>query len=56
MERPEERLKLEERLIPSSSLADEIGDGSGMQESDSSATPAVVLGALVAVRGSFAYG
>ncbi|KDO44999.1 hypothetical protein CISIN_1g042496mg [Citrus sinensis] len=51
MERPEERLKLEERLIPSSSLADEIGDGSGMQESDSSATPAVVLGALVAVRG-----
>lgn len=56
MERPEERLKLEERLIPSSSLANEIGDGSGTQESDSSATPAVVLGALVAVRGSFAYG
>ncbi|KAL9450605.1 hypothetical protein AB3S75_012352 [Citrus x aurantiifolia] len=56
MERPEERLKLEERLIPSSSLANEIRDGSGMQESDSSATPAVVLGALVAIRGSFAYG
>ncbi|KAK9218939.1 hypothetical protein WN943_007578 [Citrus x changshan-huyou] len=56
MERLEERLKLEERLIPSSSLANEIGDDSGMQESDSSVTPAVVLGTLVAIRGSFAYG
>ncbi|KAK9218936.1 hypothetical protein WN943_007575 [Citrus x changshan-huyou] len=56
MERPEERLKLEERLIPSSSLANEIGDDSGMQESDSSVTPAVVLGTLVAIRGLFAYG
>lgn len=54
MDRPEE--SLEERLIPSSSLANENGDGCGMQESDSSATPAVVLSTLVAICGSFAYG
>lgn len=34
----------------------EISNVSGLQESDSSATPAVIFSTLVAVCGSFAYG
>lgn len=54
---------LEEVLIPNPPLLEprpmitnEIGNGSGMYESDSSTTPAVVFSTLVAVCGSFTYG
>ncbi|GAY63890.1 hypothetical protein CUMW_229270 [Citrus unshiu] len=54
---------LEEGLIPNPPLlkprpmiTNEIGNGSGMYESDPSTTPAVVFSTLVAICGSFTYG
>ncbi|KAK9215411.1 hypothetical protein WN944_007416 [Citrus x changshan-huyou] len=54
---------LEEGLIPNPPLLEptpmitnEIGNGSGMCESDPSTTPAVVFSTLVAMCGSFTYG
>ena len=53
---------LEEGLIPNPPLLErpmitnEIGNGSGMYESDPSTTPAVVFSTLVAICSSFTYG
>ncbi|KAH9688800.1 Sugar transporter ESL1 [Citrus sinensis] len=43
-------------LEPTPMITNEIGNGSGMSESDFSTTPAVVFSTLVAICGSFTYG